>query len=165
LKTYLLFQRGENDLRNDFVASGLVMNTNKSKLLVVFHNKLRKWLPPGGHLLPNELPHECAIREVFEETGITATIIDSSPDLELIGNQETKIPAPYFLLHELIPANNKDVEHMHVDFIYLMESEESDVTIQLEEVSAVKWMKKEEILNADTFDSIKKICTKILVSD
>ncbi len=152
-------------MRNDFVATGFVTNKDKSKLLVIFHNKLKKWLPPGGHLMPNELPYEGALREVFEETGIEAKIIDPSPDLELFGDQERKVPAPFFILHELIPANNKDVEHMHVDFIYLMESDESDVTIQLEEVSEVRWMKKEEILACDTFDSVKNICTRILVSD
>jgi 8-oxo-dGTP pyrophosphatase MutT (NUDIX family) len=34
------------------------------------HKKLGKWLPPGGHIEPNELPDDAACREVLEETGL-----------------------------------------------------------------------------------------------
>jgi len=34
-----------------------------------------KWLPPGGKFEPGETPDECAMREVFEETGLTLTEI------------------------------------------------------------------------------------------
>jgi 8-oxo-dGTP pyrophosphatase MutT (NUDIX family) len=40
------------------------------KILLVKHKKLGFWLNPGGHLEPNELPHQAAEREFFEETGI-----------------------------------------------------------------------------------------------
>lgn len=149
-------------MRNDFVATGFVRNETQDKLLLIYHKKLEKWLPPGGHLEENELPHEGAIREVLEETGIRAQVLDLSPDLVLPVEQERKVPAPAFILHERIPASRKDVEHMHVDFIYLMEAEESAVTIQEAEVSSAKWLSKAEILACDTFESVKQICQQIL---
>ena len=54
------------NLKKQFTATGYVVNPQKTKLLVIFHNKLQKWLPAGGHVEQNELPHEAVAREVFE---------------------------------------------------------------------------------------------------
>ncbi len=52
-----------------------------------------KWIGVGGKLEPGETPQACAIREVFEETGLTVTkhalkgIItfpDFTPNCELV---------------------------------------------------------------------------------
>ena len=34
----------------------------EQKVLLIFHKKLQKWLPPGGHIEPNEAPPEAARR-------------------------------------------------------------------------------------------------------
>lgn len=142
-------------LKKQFTSTGYVVNPDRTKLLVIFHNKLQKWLPAGGHVEPNELPHEAAIREVFEETGVNARIISDDPDMGLSGVVDCQIPRPYSILYQIIPESRKDVEHIHVDFVYIMEAEESELKIQLEEVSRVEWLTKEEILNFDCFDSVK----------
>ena len=75
-----LIEKTKN-LRKDFTATGYVVNPERTKLLVIFHNKLKRWLPAGGHLGQNELPHEAALREVFEETGVRARIVSDDSDL------------------------------------------------------------------------------------
>ena len=52
----MLVEKTKN-LRRDFTATGYVVNSEKTKILVIFHNKLQKWIPAGGHMEPNELPH------------------------------------------------------------------------------------------------------------
>ena len=52
-----------------FTAGGFV--TDGSRLLVVFHDGLRRWLQPGGHVEPEDAdPEAAARREVAEETGL-----------------------------------------------------------------------------------------------
>ena len=151
----MLIEKTKN-LRRDFTATGYVINPEKTKLLVIFHNKLQKWLPAGGHMEPNELPHEAALREVFKETGIhTANIISDDPDMGLHGEVDCQIPRPYSVLYQIIPQSKKDIEHIHVDFIYVMESEETELKAQIEEVSKVAWLTKDEILSSNCFDSVK----------
>ena len=43
------------------------------------HPKLRRWLPCGGHVEPNELPIDAAVREVFEESGVRIRLIGTPP--------------------------------------------------------------------------------------
>src|SRR5436190_17065306 len=69
---------GENDpfSRHNYVpghltASGIVLNAQRSRTLLIFHAKLQRWLQPGGHFEPGECnPSVTAAREVLEETGI-----------------------------------------------------------------------------------------------
>jgi 8-oxo-dGTP pyrophosphatase MutT (NUDIX family) len=142
-------------LRKDFTATGYVTNSDKTKLLVIFHNKLQKWLPAGGHLESNELPHQGAIREVFEETGILAQVVKDDHDMGLKEERECQIPRPYSILYQIIPSRGKDVEHIHVDFVYILEAEETTPKIDPNEVSKAKWMTKDEVLSCDSFDSVK----------
>lgn len=141
-----------------FTATGYVVNKKRTKILMIHHKKLNKWLPPGGHLETDELPHKGAIREVFEETGIVATPVrDEEHDLGLKGIVDTQIPRPYALLYQLIPKSSKDVEHIHLDMVYLLEADdEADTTAQLSEVSDVRWHSKDDVLTSDdVFDSVK----------
>ena len=81
-------------------------------MLLIHHKGLGKWLPPGGHIEENEVPHEAAIREVYEETGISAApILEDEHDLRLKNITETQIPRPYALMYQIIPESKKDVEH------------------------------------------------------
>jgi 8-oxo-dGTP diphosphatase len=142
-----------------FTVTGYVMNSDRTKLLMIHHNKLGKWLPAGGHLEENEVPHEGAIREVLEETGVTARpVTDSfSPDLGLKGEVDMQIPHPYALLYQLIPESSKDKEHIHLDMVYALEADENTaINAQLLEVKDARWLTKDEILAAnDVFDSAK----------
>jgi len=153
-KASMLIEKTKN-LKKDFTATGYVVNPERTKLLVVFHNKLQKWLPAGGHIEQNELPHEAALREVFEETGVVAHIISDDHDMGLKGEVDCQIPRPYGVLYQIIPKTHRVAEHIHVDFVFVMEAEETSLKGKIEEVSEVKWLKKEKILSSNCFDSVK----------
>jgi 8-oxo-dGTP pyrophosphatase MutT (NUDIX family) len=79
-------------------------------ILLHYHRKLGKWLPPGGHIEANELPDAAAIREVLEETGVRA---------RLVGARGLPVDEPSQLV---VPAGVQ-VEpiypgHEHIDLVY-----------------------------------------------
>jgi 8-oxo-dGTP diphosphatase len=46
-----------------------------TEVLLVRH-RWRGWVPPGGKAEPGETPREAACRELLEETGLRATLLD-----------------------------------------------------------------------------------------
>lgn len=58
-------------------ASAFVLSPDRSSVLLVFHNKLQRWLQPGGHFDPeDEDVFAAACRELQEETGLSASSIE-----------------------------------------------------------------------------------------
>lgn len=148
-------------LKNDFTATGYVMNRERSKMLLVYHKKLEKWVPPGGHLEDNELPHECALREVVEETGIRADFLPNSIRIKNLSQGEKQLPTPYCILHEVIPKYKTTPKHMHVDFIYLLVARTKKTTISHESMR-VGWFSIKEIQKLDCFEALKYVANKEL---
>lgn len=73
-------------------------------------NKKHKTLfPLGGHMSPNEVPYETAIREVFEESGLEVKLYNHDKSLELGRVQQLNRPMHILLgnigydVYELIP--------------------------------------------------------------
>lgn len=96
-------------LTRDFTVATFVVYNRR--VLLLFHRKLQMWLPPGGHIDPNELPDEAAVREVMEETGIPVELI-SAPAF-------TGVPGPRPLARpEGIQLEDFSPGHQHIDLIY-----------------------------------------------
>ena len=56
-------------------AVGLVFSHNRTKILLIKRRDVPIWDMPGGGKCENENPEECAVREVWEETGFRTKII------------------------------------------------------------------------------------------
>lgn len=138
-----------------FAVSGFVVNPSATKLLMVHHKKLNAWVIPGGHLEPNELPHEGAQREIKEETGVFAVVKNGSVMETSSSEKETQLPCPFLVLQEFIPEKGDKPAHYHVDLVYVCVAEEAALSKQEAEVNDVKWMTWDEVLATNTFDSIK----------
>lgn len=96
-------------ITRDFTVATFVIHD--SKVLLLWHRKLRMWLPPGGHIEPDELPDEAAVREVKEETGLDVVLL-SAPALP-------PIPGPLQLARpEGIQLEEIEPGHEHIDLIY-----------------------------------------------
>jgi 8-oxo-dGTP pyrophosphatase MutT (NUDIX family) len=90
-----------------------VFVVHDGRVLLLHHPKLRMWLPPGGHIEPNELPDEAAVREVIEETGVL---------VRLVGGRGVPVQEP---LQLVVPAGiqleNIEPGHQHIDLVYFAE--------------------------------------------
>jgi len=103
----------------------------QDRVLLIFHKRLQKWLPPGGELLPQETPLEAAVRELGEETGL----IGSFPRLSAIEG----VP-PGLLGYEEHLAGNKG---LHLNFVFVADVN-SLVIIPNEEFDDYRWVSLNE---------------------
>jgi 8-oxo-dGTP diphosphatase len=121
----------------------------KGEFLLLFHRKLNKWVPPGGKVESDETPDAAAMRECYEETGVS---------IELIGNRpaiDGGLVTPLGIQLNSIIKNERD----HVDILYVgrpVASEE--LIISDREASAIGWMSYEKVLQLDTFPSVVHWC-------
>lgn len=93
--------------RRHFTASAFV--TCDAHVLLMLHATKGVWLPPGGHVEPDESPVAAAVREVFEETGLRVQI--TSPRAP--GQCPQAEPRPEALFEfEVEPG------HIHMDLVF-----------------------------------------------
>ncbi len=97
-----------------FVATVYVVHDGATALHA--HDRLGMWLPPGGHLARDELPHEAARREVREELGLDVELLAERGEVE--SQTVRSLPEPAALLLEDIDVHDGHVAHQHVDFVF-----------------------------------------------
>jgi 8-oxo-dGTP pyrophosphatase MutT (NUDIX family) len=106
------------------------------RVLHIRHNALNTWLRPGGHLEVDDTTLiGGALREVVEETGISAAALRLVDDV------------PIDIDVHLIPANpaKGEPDHQHFDLRYVFTTTAQDVTLQAEEVHDFAWLPAAEI--------------------
>lgn len=142
-------------MERHFNVTTYVFDRNSKEFLMIKHKKLNKWLPTGGHIKPNEIPDEAAVREVKEETGL---------EVELYSERfpETQgLARPYGIQINIIEKGL----HEHLDLIYLAFVSKSEVlTLNIKETDGINWFSIEQINNVDfeTFEATKKWCQYFL---
>lgn len=149
-------------LQQHYVATGYVYEKQTDSFLLILHRKLGKWLPPGGHLEAGEEPHRGALRELQEETGLRGRIVNLLQTPEVSTATAPQQPAPFCILSETIPAGPREDEHIHIDFIYVIEVEPADALHLLEaEVTQARWIAASEVATLETFENVKRVCHAI----
>jgi 8-oxo-dGTP pyrophosphatase MutT (NUDIX family) len=136
-----------------------VFVVHQQRILLHYHRKLGKWLPPGGHIEDNELPDEAAVREVLEETGIRA---------RLMGGRGLPIDEPLQLvLPAGIQVENIYAGHQHIDLVYFGLPEPDDLLAaeidpHLAESDQVGWYALAELARLGASDEIQAWAARAL---
>lgn len=101
------------------------------------HERLGMWLPPGGHVDRDELPHEAAKREAREELGLDVELLTETGDIE--SPHARSIPKPQHFLLEDINVHDGNVGHQHIDFVYYGRVNSRDIAPEPGEAVADAW--------------------------
>lgn len=139
-------------------ASGWVVNPERDKALMVYHNIYNSWSWTGGHADGDPNLLNVAIREAKEEAGI----VDVKPILT--HSQESPI-----LSLDILPVwrhikNGKPVaSHLHLNVTYLLENNGSDkLTIKEDENQGVKWIHVDDVLYECSENEMKPMYQKLI---
>lgn len=153
--------------KRQFTATAYVIE-NQSVLLI-HHKKMNKWLPPGGHMDPNETPPEAALREVLEETGLHVELIEQE-NIHIDHYNAKTFPRPWMCMLQEIPPFGLEEEHQHVDFVYIAKPVKGNVTHNTDETHAIRWFTLDEVeslkgdveIFEETREAIRKLLSEVL---
>lgn len=110
----------------------------ENKVLLHMHKKHKTLFPLGGHMTANELPHETAIREVLEESGLEVELYNSDKELGL--GRVIQLHKPEHILLENI---GHEVEN--IDFIYFSKVNSNNLNPGIGESKEFYWFSKDDI--------------------
>ena len=139
-----------------FTASNWIVNKERTKVLMIYHNIYKSWAWTGGHADGDEDLLHVALKEANEETGLN--------NLKLLSNGIFGIQILTVDSH--IKRGKFVPTHLHLDCCFLFEADENEVIrIKEDENSGVEWIdidKAEEITNEEKMKPIyKKLNDKI----
>jgi ADP-ribose pyrophosphatase YjhB (NUDIX family) len=146
-------------LHRHFTATAFIVDS-QSRTLLLWHKRLGRWMPPGGHVEENELPEDAAKRECKEETGLDVEIVGAAQDDLFVGNphEGRMLKKPIAMLLEEIPAYpvRNEPAHQHMDFLFLARpiDETQATTLNCDEGSEMRWFTRKEI---EVLDEEKEI--------
>ncbi len=130
----------ENTLAH-MTASAWVVNKQKDKVLMVYHNIYHSWSWLGGHADGETDLLKVAIREVQEESGVQNVI----PLSENIFSLESLTVDGHMKKGTYVSS------HLHLNVTYLLEADEQEVlAVKPDENSGVAWFTLEEAVAAST---------------
>lgn len=116
---------------------------NNGKVLLHKHKKYNTLFPLGGKMSENEVPHETAIREVYEESGLEVELYNRDSELDL--GRVIQLHSP---MHTLLENVGHEVEN--IDFIYFAKALNNKLNPQKGESKELYWFSKEEIEENDS---------------
>lgn len=109
-----------------FTASTFLLNSDKTKFLLMHHSKLNKWIQLGGHCDGDSNVLAVAIKEAKEESGIE--------EIEPISTEIYDIDIHY------IPERYEELAHYHYDVRFLLKTIDNDDFIKNDEANELKWV-------------------------
>lgn len=135
-------------LQGHITGSAWILNRERTHALLMHHQKLDKWLQPGGHCDGDPNVSAVAAKEAFEETGIEVTLI---------------APEVFDVDHHVIPERKDVPEHIHYDIRFLFEADKlADELPSNAEAKAVRWIPLNEVSGYNNTPSIMRLVEKSL---
>lgn len=119
-----------------FTASSWVVNNQRTKVLMIYHNIYNSWTWTGGHADGEHDLLGTAVRELKEETGVTNVNV-LKPDIFSLEN---------ICVNGHVKRGKYVSSHVHLNLTYLLEVDEKEtLQIKEDENSGVRWIPIEDI--------------------
>ena len=135
------------NLTEHITASAWVVNKDRDKVLMVYHNIYNSWSWLGGHADGEIDELSVALREVKEESGVAIV----KPVDENIFSLEILTVDGHVKKGKYVPS------HLHLNLTYLLEADENELLrIKADENSGVSWFFLDEAIEKSTEEWFKE---------
>ncbi|HAB61292.1 MAG TPA: NUDIX hydrolase [Lachnospiraceae bacterium] len=141
----------ENEFAH-MTASSWIVNKDRTKVLMIFHNIYQSWAWTGGHADGEDNLRNVAIRETMEETGIK----------NIKPLQEDIFSLELLCVDGHVKRGKYVSSHIHINVTYLLEADESEaLAIKEDENSGVRWIDIDDAVQISNEKNMKVVYTKL----
>lgn len=125
-----------NNKTAHITVSAWILNNNKTKTLMAYHNIYDSWAWLGGHADGNKNLREVILKEIEEECGIK--------EIKFLTNDIFSLEILSVSGH--IKKGEYISSHLHLNFTFLLQADENlSLKIKPDENSGIEWIKIDEI--------------------
>lgn len=102
-------------------------------------HRLGMWLPPGGHVEPNEDPIQAVLREVREETGLEVEVVATVERFDY--RKPVSLPPPVTIgVYDIPRDGGLDEPHQHIDLVYFTRPLDPEAELRPEGGERWRWV-------------------------
>ena len=125
--------------------SAWILSADLTRVVLVHHRKLGRWLQPGGHADGDADPLRVALREAEEETALAGLA-------PLAGDR-----LPLDVDVHPIPARGDEPAHLHHDIRFLLVAAPGQEPRPSAESTAVRWVERARLASLVTDESVLRL--------
>ena len=141
----------ENEMCH-FTASNWIVNKDRTKVIMIYHNIYKSWAWTGGHADGDSDLLHVALKEANEETGLSNLKVLSDG---IFGIQILTVDS-HIKRGKFVPS------HLHLDCCFLLEADENEkLRIKEDENSNIKWIPIEKATKLTNEEKMKPIYKKL----
>lgn len=134
-------------------SSGMIVNRDMNKVLMVYHNIYHSWSWTGGHADGDKNLLHVAIKEAIEETGVT----------RIYPIREEIIGLDILPVWGHVKRGNYVSSHLHLNITYPLIADEKDrLIVKEDENSGVKWLEIDRLSEYVSEPDMLPVYTKII---
>jgi 8-oxo-dGTP pyrophosphatase MutT (NUDIX family) len=129
---------------------------------LIDHPRLGRKMIMGGHVEQNETQEQAVLREVTEESGLAARLVNVLTPPLPAGYPHPQVAPPWWINEMSVPADSHlTVPHVHVDHQYVAIADE--LTPRSSAAHAFSWHSEDDLAELPMFEDTK-LLAKVLFS-
>lgn len=129
---------------NSYAATGIVFNTNYTKVLLAYHERQKRWIPPGSHIEGIEYFHQVVLESAKRETGYTVRFHESHNYEKYADANCCIVPCPFSVQVETqIEGEGHEI---HYDALYILIADDQEEILK-PGTKKIKWLEIKKLEN------------------
>lgn len=127
----------EKYTHNSYAATGIVFNTQYTKVLLAYHERQKRWIPPGSHIDGVEYFHEVVLESAKRETGYSVKFHESHDYEKYTDANCCVVPSPFSV--QIETQIDGEGHESHYDALYILVADENEEILK-PGTHKIKWL-------------------------
>ena len=122
---------------DSYAATGLVFNNDFTKVLLAYHERQKRWIPPGSHVEGVQYFHDVVLKSAQKETGYTVRFHESHNYEKYTDANCCVVPCPFSVQVET--QIDGEGHRTHYDALYILVADENEEILK-PGTHKIKWL-------------------------